>query len=42
MQAKLDEMLRALEKAREGFIAIEHLTDTEIGELREALERECG
>jgi low affinity Fe/Cu permease len=42
MQAKLDEMLRALDKAREGFIGIEHMTDTEIERLREALERECG
>jgi low affinity Fe/Cu permease len=42
MQAKLDEMLRALDKAREGFIGIEHMTDTEIEKLREALERECG
>jgi low affinity Fe/Cu permease len=42
MQAKLDEMLRALDKAREGFIGIEHLTDAEIAKLRDALERECG
>lgn len=42
MQAKLDELLRALDKAREGFVGIEHLTDEEIGALRDALERECG
>jgi low affinity Fe/Cu permease len=42
MQAKLDELLRALDKAREGFIGIEHMTDAEIAKLREALERECG
>ena len=42
MQAKLDELLRALENAREGFIGIEHLTDQQIGELRAALEREVG
>jgi low affinity Fe/Cu permease len=42
MQAKLDEMLRALDKAREGFIGIEHLSDAEIAKLRDALERECG
>ena len=42
MQAKLDELLRALDKAREGFIGIEHMTDDEIEKLREALERECG
>ena len=28
MQAKLDELLRAVDKAREQFIGIEHLTDT--------------
>jgi low affinity Fe/Cu permease len=42
MQAKLDELLRAVEAARDGFIGIEHMTDAEIEELREALERECG
>jgi low affinity Fe/Cu permease len=42
MQAKLDELLRALVDAREGFIGIEHLTDTEIERLRRALEEECG
>ena len=40
MQAKLDELLRALDKAREGFIGIEHLTDEQIEQLRAALERE--
>jgi low affinity Fe/Cu permease len=42
MQAKLDEMLRALEKARGAFIGIEHLSDGEIQKIREALERETG
>ena len=40
MQAKLDELLRAVESAREGFVGIEHRTDEEIEELRAALERE--
>ena len=40
MQAKLDELLRAVEGARDGFIGIEHLTDTEIEKLRKALEDE--
>ena len=40
MQAKLDELLRAVDKAREGFVGIEHRTDEEIEELRAALERE--
>ena len=42
MQAKLDELLRALEEAREQFIGIEHLTDRQIEDLRAALEREVG
>jgi low affinity Fe/Cu permease len=42
MQGKLDEMLRAMEKAREQFIGIEHLTDKQIGEIRARLEREVG
>ena len=42
MQAKMDEMLRALDKAREQFIGIEHLTDKQIEDLRAALEREVG
>jgi low affinity Fe/Cu permease len=42
MQAKLDEMLRALDKAREQFIGIEHLTDQQIENIRAALEREVG
>ena len=42
MQAKLDEMLRAIDKAREQFIGIEHLTDQQIENLRAALEREAG
>ncbi len=42
MQAKLDEMLRALDKAREQFIGIEHLTDSQIEDIRAALEREVG
>jgi low affinity Fe/Cu permease len=40
MQAKLDELIRAVETAREQFIGIEHLTDLEICEIRDALEEE--
>ena len=40
MQAKLDELIRALDKARGQFIGIEHLTDTQIEGIRAALERE--
>jgi len=39
MQAKLDELLRAVDKAREQFIGIEHLTDQQIELVRMALER---
>jgi low affinity Fe/Cu permease len=39
MQAKLDELLRAVDKAREKFIGIEHLTDHQIELVRTALER---
>jgi len=38
MQAKLDEILRALDNAREEFVGIEHLTDNQIEAIREALE----
>ncbi len=39
MQAKLDELLRAVDKAREQFIGIEHLTDQQIELIRTAIER---
>ena len=42
MQAKLDELLRALKDARIQFIGIEHLTDHQIEDLRAALAREAG
>jgi low affinity Fe/Cu permease len=41
MQAKLDELIRAVEGARGQFIAIEHLTDHQIQEIRTALEKDC-
>jgi low affinity Fe/Cu permease len=40
MQAKLDELIRAVVNAREQFIAIEHLTDKEIEYIRTAIEHE--
>ncbi|MBO9517101.1 MAG: low affinity iron permease family protein [Porphyrobacter sp.] len=40
MQAKLDELIRAVEQARGQFIGIEHLTDAEIERIREAIELE--
>ena len=42
MQAKLDELIRAVEGARNRFIGIEHLSDHEIERLRAELEQECG
>jgi low affinity Fe/Cu permease len=41
MQAKLDELIRAVASARSQFIGIEHLTDREIEKVRSDLEREC-
>jgi len=41
IQAKLDELLRAVENAREQFIGIEHLTDQQIELVRAALERKA-
>ncbi len=42
MQAKLDELIRALDDARAQFIGIEHLPDTEIEQIRADLEDEVG
>lgn len=42
IQAKLDELLNAVEGARERFIGIEHLTSAEVEEVRKALEHEAG
>ncbi|MBV9841380.1 MAG: low affinity iron permease family protein [Sphingomonadaceae bacterium] len=41
MQAKLDELIRAVEEARTQFIGIEHQTDKEIERIRSDLEKEC-
>ena len=40
-QAKLDELIRAVEQARNQFIGIEHMTDKEIEKIRAELEAEC-
>ncbi|HSQ94781.1 MAG TPA: low affinity iron permease family protein [Croceibacterium sp.] len=42
MQAKLDEILLAVDEARSEFIGIEHLTDVQIEQIRTALEKEIG
>jgi low affinity Fe/Cu permease len=41
MQAKLDELIRAVEQARGQFIGIEHKTEREIEKIRDDLEKEC-
>ena len=40
MQAKLDEVIRAIDSAREQFIGIEHRSATEVEQIRAALEEE--
>ncbi|MFZ2998251.1 low affinity iron permease family protein [Sphingobium sp.] len=42
IQAKLDELIRAIENARNDFIGIEHLTEAELERIKRVLERECG
>ncbi|CAD7340663.1 low affinity iron permease family protein [Sphingomonadales bacterium 56] len=42
MQAKLDEVIRALDSAREQFIGIEHRSAGEVEQIRAALEKEVG
>jgi low affinity Fe/Cu permease len=41
IQAKLDELLRAVSDARNDFIGIEHLTERELAEILEEVEREA-
>lgn len=41
IQAKLDELLRAVENARSRFIGIEHLSDKQIELIRTALEKQA-
>lgn len=41
MQVKMDELIRAVEGARNDFIGIEHLTDSQLVRIRDALEKDC-
>ena len=41
MQAKLDEIIRAIEGARNDFIGIEHLTENDLEKIRKQIEDEC-
>ncbi len=40
MQAKLDEVIRAIDGARNEFIGIEHLTETQIEKIRAEIEQQ--
>ena len=42
IQAKLDELIRAVDHARNEFIGIEHLTETELERIKAVLEMEGG
>jgi low affinity Fe/Cu permease len=42
IQAKLDELIRAVGHARNEFIGIEHLTERELDEIRTELEKVAG
>ncbi len=42
IQAKLDEIIRAIDGARNEFIGIEHLTEGELERIRRAVEADCG
>jgi low affinity Fe/Cu permease len=42
IQAKLDELIRAVHNARNEFIGIEHLTEAELRRILEALEEVAG
>ena len=42
IQSKLDEVIRAIDSARNEFIGIEHLTETELDQIRSDIEAEFG
>ncbi|HJT41770.1 MAG TPA: low affinity iron permease family protein [Sphingobium sp.] len=42
IQAKLDELIRALQGARNDFIGIEHLTEVDLEQIKAVLEEENG
>jgi low affinity Fe/Cu permease len=41
MQAKLDELIRALKGPRDEFVGIENLTQDEIAQIKKKLEKDC-
>ncbi len=42
IQAKLDELIRAIDGARNDFIGIEHLTEAQLERIKQVLEQDCG
>ena len=42
IQAKLDELIRAVDNARNDFIGIEQRTEAELQRIKAVLEKECG
>ncbi|MDO7841440.1 low affinity iron permease family protein [Sphingomonas immobilis] len=42
MQAKLDELIRALDGPRDDFVGIEHLTQNELERIKKKIEDSCG
>ncbi|WP_313808772.1 low affinity iron permease family protein [Sphingobium sp.] len=42
IQAKIDELIRAVSTARNEFIGIEHLTEADLEQIKAVLEKECG
>jgi len=41
LQAKLDEVIRSIDNARNRFIGIEHLSEAEVEAIRQAIEEDC-
>lgn len=41
LQAKLDEVIRSIDHARNQFIGIEHLSEAEVEAIRKAIEEDC-
>ena len=42
IQAKLDEVIRAIDGARNEFIGIEHLSEMQLDEIRREIEKDYG
>ena len=41
LQAKLDEVIRSIDHARNQFIGIEHLSEVQVEAIRQAIEEDC-